>query len=103
MSDAKTIRKQIRNVAQELLPEALSNEVIQSIEASLRKQISAELEALKENVAATLQRMDERSKDVQTFILNNVQADLAARNQAAAINPTQNTEASTTLNPTEGA
>lgn len=54
----KDIRKQIRNVAQEILPELLSQEAIVALE-----------KRLVERVAEQLNRIEQNQKDMQSFVL----------------------------------
>lgn len=77
----KTIRKQIRNVVQALLPEVLKQEMFSTIkeevEKELRTTFGARLEAINDSIMDQLKTMDERSKDLQQFMLNQVQSELA--------------------------
>jgi archaellum biogenesis ATPase FlaH len=75
--DLKDLRKQLRNVTKEILPEVLQAELVNNIKENLDKYIKLELEQLKQDVISTMARIEERSKDVQTFILNHVQSEMA--------------------------
>lgn len=79
MSDknAKDIRKQVRNVAQELLEPILKDELMKSVSSDLKTEMRAKLIEIQKEVQDKLIEIDERSKNVQTFILNQIQAELA--------------------------
>lgn len=68
-SDAKVLRGQLRQIAKELLPELLSSELGEKLNKDLSKQIQARLEVLVKDITHTLQEIDQRSKDVQGYIL----------------------------------
>jgi hypothetical protein len=73
MSDKnfKAIRKQLRNVVQEIMPLVLGNELVQEVKKSLEARIDARLEAVSKHIYETLTQIDERSKDIQTFLIRN--------------------------------
>lgn len=87
--NVKDLRKQIRNVVQEILPEVLKTELFntisQEVEQKVREVLSARLEAINEAVLSQLKGMDERSKDLQQFMLNQVQAEMARSAPAAQV------------------
>jgi hypothetical protein len=58
MSDknSKELRKQIRNVCQELVPQILGSELVKAIELRLREEINARLNLI-----------DSRQKDIQAY------------------------------------
>lgn len=72
MSDnnVKFLRKQVRNVVQETLPGVLSQEFAQDLEMRLFEYVRGRMDEIKTNVEATLKQMDERSKDIQSYIVN---------------------------------
>lgn len=73
MSDknVKELRKQLRIIVQEILPEVLTNELV----ATLSKQVTAKLEQRLDGISAHLiqaiKTIDDRSKDVQAYIIRN--------------------------------
>lgn len=67
MSDIKTLRKQLRNVVQEILPEILTAELVATIRKDQIVQIDARLNALAKQIQQTLDTIDQRSKDVQAY------------------------------------
>lgn len=83
MSDknAKDIRKQVRNVVNEVLPSLLQTEVFSELYVKLQREMNARLDEIRRDVATALERMDSRSKDVQQYIINHVQMEMA-RNHA---------------------
>jgi hypothetical protein len=72
--NAKDIRKQLRNVIQENIAEILTHELAEGIRAHLAKDIRASLETIDANIRANLLRIEERSRDVQTYMMNTIQA-----------------------------
>jgi hypothetical protein len=91
----KDIRKQVRNVTQELLPDLLKTEVFKGLHESLTKHIDGRLNQLAEEVRQTLISMEDRQKNVQQFIMNQVQSEIAKSTPSPATIP--NTEATTEL------
>ena len=55
---AKDIRKQVRNVVNEILQEVLSTELVKHIEIKLRNEMNARLNII-----------DERQKDIQGYMV----------------------------------
>lgn len=76
-NQAKVLRGQLRQIAKDLLPEALANEVHETYYKQLQEEIRGKLSALEYQVKQTLEKLDERSKDMQTFMMK----------QALAANP----------------
>lgn len=68
----KTIRKQLRNVVQDLLPNLWTQEARQTIARDgledLRKDMTRRLDIIEQNVKDTLAQLDGRQKDMQSFI-----------------------------------
>lgn len=67
MSDRnfKEIRKQLRNVVREILPEVMASEAVSMID----RKVDSRLEGIQIQVRNTLQEIDQRSKDVQSFVI----------------------------------
>ena len=95
----KDIRKQVRNVVQEILPELLQTEIFKELYTRLQKDMIKDLELIKNNVNEALTKMDSRSKDVQSFILNSVQAELAKNAPRTDYNPAERTSNNDSLTP----
>jgi hypothetical protein len=72
--NAKDMRKQIRNVAQEMMPQVLASETVvglkQAIVMDLQTEINAKLQAIQKMVEESLKRIDDRAMDVQSFMFN---------------------------------
>jgi short-subunit dehydrogenase len=100
---AKAVRKQLRNVVQELLPALLQTEVFATlrgdVEKSLRETFGARLEAINDSIMAQLKTMDDRSQQVQQFIMNQIQAELARTAPQAVVD--QSAPESAQLQPAE--
>lgn len=64
-SQVKELRKQIRNVVQELLPEILTAELFQQLAKTNQEVLSR----IKRDIEKTLSDIDGRQKDVQSFIM----------------------------------
>lgn len=81
--DIKTVRKQIRNVCQELLPTILADVLGQDLMEKLKKEnanlINARCEVIDEYVKTNLGKQDKRSKDVQGFLMGQVKVGMQQR------------------------
>lgn len=64
-SGLKDMRKQIRNVMQECLPELLT----QAISVEIMKRVDARLDAIHEHLKTVLVGVEKRSKDVASSLL----------------------------------
>lgn len=78
-NEAKVIRGQIRQIAKELLPEALASEINKEQYRRLSTEIMSKLKLIEDNVKDTLLKLDQRSKDAQAYIIRQV--------NSAAANP----------------
>lgn len=83
--EIKQVRGQVRQVTQELLPSLLQTEVFQGLYERLQKDMITRLEQISQDVKSQLSQMDSRSKDIQQFIMNQVQQNLAQ--QASNVTP----------------
>jgi hypothetical protein len=83
MSDAKAIRKQVRNVCQETLPEimksVLGDELKLQVDSTLKTRldgvdaaINLRIEGINQYCIEQLAKQDKRSKDVQGFLMGQV-------------------------------
>lgn len=66
--NVKLIRKQIKNVCQELL----SEEMIAVIHKKLSESVNTRLTAMSTNVDKQLAEMQQRSKDVQAYVVSRI-------------------------------
>jgi hypothetical protein len=80
-NEAKVIRGQVRQIAQELLPSILNQEFSQQIYSQLQKEITFKLEEIQAMVNTTLNDMNKRAQDVQAFMMSQIQADMAKNAQ----------------------
>lgn len=87
-SAMKDLRKQIRNVVQEQFPAILSVELATAIRTDLQDKLSSWMLDNTMKISKALSEMDQRSKDVQTFVLRQ------ASNAAAPTLPDTETKAS---------
>lgn len=62
--NARELRQQIRNVVKEILPEVLTNEVLQVIAERITNENTQAMEALRDSMERSLKAIDDRSKDV---------------------------------------
>lgn len=69
MSDAKALRKSLRNVVQELLPSLVKSELGEALRKDLSNQIQTRLDVMIKEIQGTLQQIDQRSKDVQGYLV----------------------------------
>lgn len=63
--ELKAIRGQLRQIAKEILPEVMGGELF----AALQKEQRARLEEIAKMVTDRLNQIENRSKDVQSFIM----------------------------------
>lgn len=64
----KDLRKQLKNVVQDMLPEALSAEISEKRHKELQVMISARLEGLERLVREKLEAIDSRAKDLHSLM-----------------------------------
>lgn len=64
-SNVKDIRKQVRNVVQEVLPGVMTQEMYVKLLTSMNER----MDALEAQVKAKMQEIEERSKDVQSYLI----------------------------------
>jgi len=64
-STVKQMRSQIRQVVKDILPEVLNAELM----AALEKRMLSKVDGIAANVKETLHKIDERSKDVQSYMV----------------------------------
>lgn len=69
-SATKDLRKQIRNVVKEQLPEILRMELIKAIAEELRKDTATRLTMIENMVKSTLEKMDSRAEQIETYLIN---------------------------------
>lgn len=74
--NSKDIRKQVRNVMQEVMPSLLQEIAKETMYKDLRAHIDSQLRALEQQVKLTLTNIDDRAKDLQSLMLR----EMVARN-----------------------
>ncbi len=67
--DAKLIRKQVRNVVQEILGETMSSELVQALEKRLLDVVNQRLTLLHKQVEESLKIMDKKVSDGVSYIV----------------------------------
>lgn len=67
--DTKLLRGQARQVLKEILPDLLKNELIESIRVQLHGENVAKLRAIQAEVQTVLERIDQRSKDINAYLV----------------------------------
>lgn len=74
MSDKnfKAIRKQIRNVVKEFLPDVLSTEYTASIHKRLSEELTQRMDVIANGARETLKNIDERQKDFQNYVVKEI-------------------------------
>lgn len=72
--DIKKIRGQLRIIAQELLPELLTTELKSAMYDRLTAVITARLSAIEKDIRATMDEINNRSKETQDYIIRNTSA-----------------------------
>lgn len=69
MSNAKELRKSLRNVVQELLPDLIKSELGNSLRKELSEQMKVHLDLAVGQIQGVLKQIDQRSKDVQGYLV----------------------------------
>lgn len=87
MSDknVKLLRGQVRQVVKEQLPGVLSAEVIEAIQAKLQKEMADRLDNVMGLMKETLDRVDQRSKEVQSYLVRATTPQAPAPQEAVEI------------------
>jgi hypothetical protein len=68
-NQAKVLRSQLRQIIKEILPELLSAELKSAMHEQLRVEVQKRLDNVTENVKNTLDTIDQRSKDIQGYLV----------------------------------
>ena len=77
----KDLKRQLRNVVQDELPTLVKSELYKDIEKTLSKQVQTTLTRIQDEIRANLEVIDQRSKDMRQFFMNQI------AQQGAAANP----------------
>lgn len=70
-SNVKFLRRQVRNVAQELAPTLITNELLVELEKKLAARLEDRLDKISAYIKTTLETIDARSKEVQSYVVRN--------------------------------
>lgn len=65
----KDLRKQLRNVVQEILPELLKKELSDAILTELLKHMNTRMDIIAANAQKSLADMDKKTKDVLSYVI----------------------------------
>lgn len=66
---AKILRGQLRQIVKEILPDLLTAEMKSKMHEELRVEVQKRLDNVTKNVKETLDTIDQRSKDVQGYLV----------------------------------
>lgn len=75
----KLLRGQVRQAVKEMLPQVLGTETIQSIHKDLTGAINSRLDNITKVMENALNKLDERSKDVQSYVVRNMGVPIASQ------------------------
>lgn len=73
--EAKLVRGQLRQLAKELLPEALASEIHVAHYNQLMREVQGKLSVVQSQISETLARIDQRSLDMQSFLMRQATAE----------------------------
>lgn len=86
-SNAKLLRKQLRNVVQELLPQLVTDELKAAMHQQLAIEIQKRLDNVTKNVKETLDMIDQRSKDIQGYLVRQTSTSTAQQSPEVTLQP----------------
>ncbi len=72
--DTKLLRGQIRQVVKEILPDVLTEELAKAILQQLQLMTRTQLNAIEAQVRDSLQALDDRSREVQNYVIRQTAA-----------------------------
>lgn len=96
--DAKTLRKQLRNVVQELLPTLITNELIAELRKEVGEKLALRMDVIAQNARETLNKISDDQKAFQEYVVRQNEI-----HSAADVVPTQVAEVPTEEKPAEEA
>ena len=70
----KDLRKQLKNIVQDLLPSMLTEELHKAQYAKLSSELQARMDSVERHVKETMHEMNNRNKDVQSYLVRQVTA-----------------------------
>lgn len=76
MSDknSKELRKQLRAVVKEIIPELVTEELSKAVYEAVAAEIKSRLSLIESNVKETMHEINNRSKDVQSYLVRSTTA-----------------------------
>lgn len=80
---AKELRKSLRNVVQDIMPEILTKEITASAFKQLRTEIQFQLKQIDTDIKKALKDMEDRQKDVQSMLLREMISNQKFQSKAA--------------------
>lgn len=72
--DTKDIRKQLRNVVKEIMPEVMKSQLGETLLKELTTVLNIKMRDLETQVRTALQNIDNRAKDLQSLMLREMVA-----------------------------
>jgi len=99
--NVKQIRKQLRNVAQEMLPQVLESVVVAKIRQDIHEYVKTRLDEIFQMVKDTLNRIDDRQKDIQSMIVREFTQAVPDTAPAAPVVPQAAETVQESANPTD--
>lgn len=69
--EIKEVRKQLRKITADLLPEILNDAFVKSLDKTVNANLDARLEEITKRIAATLEKLDKRSQEINSYIVRN--------------------------------
>jgi predicted transcriptional regulator len=83
----KDLRNQLRNVVKEILPELLSAELKSEMHQKFQVEVQKRLDNVTKNVKDTLDTIDQRSKDIQGYLVRATTQPLAPAEESSTKTP----------------
>lgn len=71
-SNLKDLRKQLRNVVAEMLPQVLTEELVKAMQKAMLDDVARRVGTIERNVKDTMTEMNNRSKDTQSYLVRSV-------------------------------
>lgn len=68
-NQAKLVRGQLRQIVKEMLPDLLTSELRSAMHDRIAKEVQTRLDNVTKDVKDTLNMLDERSKDIQSYLV----------------------------------
>lgn len=72
MSNPKELRKQLRNVVQELLPELLKKELTEAMFKTLMEHLNNRMDFVSASAKDSIAKIDERQKEMHSYVVRQI-------------------------------